>query len=197
MIMENSDNIEHKFKTTFTDFAQDPPSRVWENMRNELHPGPKPETYWMRITGSSLFPERRIRRYIAFAAASVLLFMAIIYFASNDHQSIRGHAYAGETRLCGGMAILFRVTDKKEPWDSVNHYRSSLIDENGYYTFSGVAPGNYLLRIMPEEHSEASKSFMPSWFDQHEKPDSSHVIAISTDDINADVHLMVKNPFVK
>jgi hypothetical protein len=195
--MENSDNLAGKFKSSFSDFEQEPPARIWENLRNELHPGPEPETFWMRISGSSLFPQRLMRRYIALATASVLLFLAVVYFASDDQHAIRGHAYAGETRLCGGTAILFRITDKTEPWDSVNHYRSALIDENGYYTFSGVAWGNYLLRIMPEEHSEESKNFLPSWFDQHDRPDSSHVIAISTDDINADVHLMTKNPVMR
>lgn len=131
------------------------------------------------------------------AGAAIIFFLAIVYFASNDHHSIRGHAYAGESRLCRGVAVLFRIADKLKPWDSVSHYRSAIIDDQGNYKFSRVKRGTYLLRISPEESSETAKMFMPSWFDQHESPDSSHVILLKADDVNADVHLLAKRRFAK
>jgi hypothetical protein len=193
MIMENPDSIEQKFRSSFSDFGQEPPARIWENLNYDLNPKPKSENLWMRISGSNIFPERQMRRYIVFAGAAFILFLAIVYFASKDNHTIRGHAYAGDVRLYRGVAVLFRVGDKVMPWDSVNHYQSTMIDIDGYYQFSHVEPGTYLLRIAPEEISETSKKFLPSWFDQHENPDSSHVIIISSDDIKADVHLISKS----
>lgn len=197
MIMKNPDSIEQRFKSAFSDFEQEPPARVWENLRHELLPEPKPENLWARIARSSLFQERQMWRYIALAGAAIILFLAVVYIASNEHHAIRGHAYAGEARLCRGIAVLFRVGDKIQPWDSVNHYRSAMIDGNGYYNFSQVEPGTYLMRIAPEERSETAKLFLSSWFDQHENPDSSHVIIISSDDVNADVHLIAKSQVTK
>jgi hypothetical protein len=197
MIMENQDSIEEKFKSTFSDFEKEPPAQVWESLQHELHPEPKSLNFWERFTGEALFQERQLRRFAAVAGVAIFLSLAVIYFASSDRHVVKGHAYAGEARLCRGIAVLFLVGDKLQPWDSVTHYRSSMVDENGNFKFPNVEPGTYLLRIAPEHNSEASKKFMPSWFDQHEHPDSSHVIHIVTDDVNADVHLMDKGEGAK
>jgi hypothetical protein len=195
--MENPDSIEQKFKSSFSDFAQEPPAHVWDNLRSKLHPKPEPGSFWLRITGSSLFPERQMRRYIAFAAAAVILALAVVYFASSDQHEIYGHAYAGEARLCRGIAVLFSVGDKAMPWDTLKHCTSATIDDNGFYKFAGIEPGIYLLRISPEESSEISKEFLPSWFDQHYNPDSSHTIILTAEDVRADVHLMSKTEIGK
>lgn len=195
--MENPDDIEKKFKSVFSGYKQKPPAEVWENLHRELHPEPKPLAFWMRLTGSTIFPDRLGWRYVAWGGAFIIVFLAVVYFTAKDQHTITGHAYAGEARLSKGIAVLFRVDDRLKPWDSVNHYRSALIDDRGCYQFSGVEPGTYLLRIAPEESSELSKYFLPSWFDQHENPDSSHAIVISSDDFRADVHLMSRNSGIR
>jgi hypothetical protein len=72
-----------------------------------------------------------------------------------------------------------------------------MINDNGRYRFPKVEPGKYLLRIAPDENSEAAKTFMPSWFDQHENPDSCHLIILGNEDEKADVHLMSKAKMAK
>ena len=191
--MENPDELEKKIKSVFSGYKQEPPVEVWENLRRELHPEPKPMDFRMRLTGSTFFPDRLGWRYVALGGVFIFVFLAVVYFTAKDQHTITGHAYAGEARLSRGVAVLFRVDDRLKPWDSVSHYRSALIDDKGYYKFSGVDPGTYLLRIAPEESSELSKHYLPSWFDQHENPDSSHTIVISADDFRADVHLLSRN----
>jgi len=193
MIMENPDSIEQKFKSSFSEFEQAPSAHVWDNLRNKLHPEPEPGNLWLRKTGSYLLPDRQMRRFIAFAAAAVILALAVVYIASVDQHEIYGHAYAGEVRLCRGIAVLFRVGDKAMPWDTLKHCNSAIIDDNGFYKFSRVEPGIYLLRISPEERSENLKAFLPSWFDQHDNPDSSHTIIITAEDVRADVHLISRS----
>ena len=190
--MEDQDPIEQKFKSTFSDFKMAPPASVWENLQRELHPEPKTVNFWAQITRDPVFQERLLKRYLAIAGVAIFLFLAVVYFATSDRHTVRGQAHAGESRLCGGTAVLFRIEDKIKPWDSVKHYRSAMIDDNGNYKFSGVETGTYLLRIAPESSSEAAKKYLPSWFDEHESPDSSHVIIIHTDDVHADVHLIRK-----
>jgi len=192
MIMEDQDPIEKKFRSTFSDFKKDPPASVWENLERELHPQPKTVNFWARMTGDPVFQERQLKRYLAVAGVAIFLFLAVVYFATSDRHTVRGQAYAGEARLCRGTAVLFRIEDKGKPWDSVTHYRSAMIDDNGNYKFSGIEPGIYLLRIAPESSSEIAKKYLPSWFDEHESPDSSHVIILNAEDIHADVHLINK-----
>ncbi|MEI7724787.1 MAG: hypothetical protein WCK09_06755 [Bacteroidota bacterium] len=195
--MEEKDPIANKFKSAFSDYRGEPPSDVWEHVRRELHPEPKPESLWNRITTFSFFKEMKPGFYFALGGGVVMLFLAIVYLGSSDRYTIHGHAYAGELRLCRGTAVLFRVADKSMPWDSASHYRTAMIDVNGHYQFPKVESGKYLLRIAPDENSEAAKTFRPSWFDQHENPDSCHLIIVENDDENADVHLMSKSKIPK
>lgn len=195
--MENPDEVEKRVKSVFSGYKQKPPAAVWENLHRELHPEPKPSGFWTRISGATFFSDRLGWRYVAFGGAVIIVFLAVVYFTAKNQYAITGHAYAGEARLCRGIAVLFRVDDRIKPWDSVSHYRSALIDDRGYYKFSSVEPGKYLLRIAPEESSELSKHYLPSWFDQHENPDSSHAIVILSEDFRADVHLMSRNSGIR
>lgn len=190
--MEEKDITANKFKSAFADFEVEPPERVWENIRMELHPEPKPENILTRIASFFLIPDRNPGFYFAAGGVVLLLFLAGVYLFSSDQYAIHGHAYSGDVRLCRGNAVLFRVDDKVMPWDSAIHYRSAMIDDHGRYQFPKVEPGKYLLRISPDENSEVARKFMPSWFDQHENPDSCHLIIIENDDIDADVHLIAK-----
>ena len=190
--MEEDDLIGNKFKSVFSDFEKEPPARVWENLSRDLHPEPKTESFWSRLAAFSVLPYRQPGFYFALGGMAVILFLAVVYLASDDHHMVKGHAYAGEIRLCRGTAVLFKVSDKSMPWDSATQYRSAAIDEKGHYQFPKVEQGNYLLCITPDANSEASKKFLPSWFDQHANSDSCHLIMIEDTDVDADVHLMEK-----
>lgn len=195
--MEEKDTIADKVRATFSDYEREPPAIIWENLRRELHPEPKPESIWARMTTFSLFHGRKPGFYFALGGTAIMLFLAGVYLWSTDNYEIHGHAYAGDVRLCRGTAVLFQVSDKAMPWDSATHYRSAIIDNKGQYHFSNVETGKYLLRIAPDENSEAAKKFLPSWFDQHENPDSCHLIIIENESENADVHLMKNGGKVK
>ena len=195
--MEENDPIGNRLRSAFNDYEKEPPARVWENLRRELHPEPKPESVWSRIAGFSFFPERKSGFYLVMGGVAVILFLAVVYIASGDRHSVHGHAYSGDVRLCRGTAVLFQVADKAMPWDSATHYRSAIIDENGQYKFHQVESGKYLLRIAPEGNSEAAKKFLPSWFDQHENADSCHLIIIKNEDVSADVHLIPNSEIAK
>ena len=195
--MDEEDFLEAKFRSSFAGFEKEPPGKVWENLSRELHPEPVPGNILTRIASFSVFSERRAGFYLTAVAVVITLLLVIIYFGSTDRHAIRGHAYTGETRLCKGTAVLFKVTDKAMPWDSVTQYRSSVIDNDGRYQFSKVENGQYLLRIVPEGNTEASVRFQPSWYDQHGNSDSCHLIILNKEDINADVHLMMKSENTK
>jgi hypothetical protein len=190
--MEEHDLIGDKFKSAFSDFEKEPPARVWENLSRELHPEPKTESFRSRLAAFSFFPSRQPGFYFALGGMAVILFLAVVYLASDDHHAVKGHAYAGDVRLCRGTAVLFKVADKSMPWDSATQYRSAAIDDKGHYQFPEVEHGKYLLCITPVGNSEASKKFLPSWFDQHANSDSCHLIVIDDADVDADVHLMEK-----
>jgi hypothetical protein len=190
--MEEKDLIENKFQSAFSDFEQEPPGRVWENLSLELHPVPKAGSFWSRLTAFSFFPYRQPGFYFALGGLAVIIFLVVVYIAYGDYHMVGGHAYIGDVRLCRGTAVLYKVDDKKMPWDSTTTYRSAKIDDNGQYQFPKVEPGNYLLCITPDSNSDAAEKFLPSWFDQHFNADSSHLIIIDDDDVNADVHLQYK-----
>jgi hypothetical protein len=191
--MEEKDPIENKFKSAFSDFEKEPPASVWENLDKVLHTELQPVGFWARIANWSLFGGLHPAFYLAFAGVSVTLVLAVFYLGSGRHFMVRGHAFAGVTRLCNGTAVLFQVSDKTMPWDSVTHYRSAVVDNYGHFQFPQVKKGKYILRIAPEEFSESASNFLPSWFDQHEKSDSCNLIIIINEDIYADVHLIAKH----
>jgi hypothetical protein len=190
--MEENDPITDKFKSAFSDFEQEPPARAWENLHKSLHPGLLPGGFWSRIAAFSLLPDKPLGFYFILGGVAFSLFLTVIYLGSGGSFAIRGHAYAGEARLCRGVAGLFQVNDKTMPWDSVEYYRSAVIDNSGHFQFSKVNSGHYLLRISPEQNSETAAKFLPAWFDRHESSDSCQLITINRGDVNIDAHLLKK-----
>ncbi len=191
--MEKPDYIEEKFRQSFSDYSVNPPDRVWDELKITLHPQPAAEKFWTRLTDFTYFSPQMIKRLAFISGATVVLFLIIIYFLTSDNPTIRGHAYAGESRLCGGTAILFQVKDTMAPLDSVNHYRTESIDNNGFFQFPGVEPGRYLLQIAPPANIGFDEEFQPSWYDRHLYPEQAEIIIISSDDVDADVYLPKKD----
>lgn len=187
--MEKPDNIEEKFRKSFSDYTANPPGRIWEELRNDLHPVPRAERFWTRVVDFTKLSPGWVNTTAVIAMASLILILSIIYFIARDQHTIRGHAYAGESRLLGGTAILFKVEDKTMPLDSIDHLRTVKVDGNGYFQFPSVETGRYLLRISPPPGSDVTEKFQSSWFDQHANLNESDLIIISSDDVNADVHL--------
>jgi len=189
MSMEENHNIENKFREVFAGFEKDPPERVWEGLKNVLHPAPKHVGFWSGLTHGTRHM-RMVRISSIAAMAAIILFLLFMWFSYGNHRIIRGHAYAGDERLMRGTAYLFRVEDKARPFDSVRHYLSATVDEKGSYKFINVAPGKYLLRVVPDAASGISKNFQPSWFDQREGPEEAHLIHVGSEDLFVDVHLV-------
>ncbi len=190
--MDEMDNIEKKFNEAFSGYAKEPPGMVWDRIQSELHPDLAPRSLWDQIV---FFPQRSPRLFrfgIAIAAASVMIFFISLYFGSGGRHMLRGHAYAGEARLCKGTAYLFRVNDKSSPLDSIEHIRSARVNEDGAYHFSGVESGKYLLRVSPDASSEEDLKYHASWHEQHRESDSAHLLIIESGDVHADVHLVEK-----
>jgi len=187
--MRENQHLENKFMESFNDFERTPPESTWEYLRSVLHPEPGYIGFW---TGIIQMPQNsRFLRFSAGIAAIVaILFLLFIWIAYGNHRTIRGHAYAGETRLIRGTAYLFKVEDKVKPYDSVKHYSSSVVNDNGSYKFINVTPGNYLLRIVPESNATFNKNYKPSWYDQHEGSEDAHLIELKSEDMEVDVHLV-------
>ncbi|MFZ4521668.1 MAG: hypothetical protein ACOYNC_08185 [Bacteroidales bacterium] len=190
--MEESDPIEDKFRSSFSDFEKEPPAAVWANLHKELHPVPKPGNLWQRIIGHLHLKSLPLGVYLAFGGISGCLVLGMVYLDYKNHSSIRGHAYAGDLRLHSGSAELFQVDDKTMPWDSATYYRSAIIESSGDFQFTKIAAGNYILRIAPERNSETAGSFQPSWFENCTEPDSCRLIEIRKGDVNVEAHLMPK-----
>jgi hypothetical protein len=188
--MNKKDPIENKFKSAFAGFEQEPPAEAWSNLERALHPDAPPGGFLGRIASLTLFAEKPLVFYIALAGISLGLFVGIFYFGSREYYAVRGHAYAGDVRLAGGVATLFEIDDKALPWDSLNYRRSDNIDPYGHFRFSGLKPGNYLLRIAPEQGSANSKKYKPSWFDAQALSDSARVIVIDHGDVVLETHLI-------
>jgi RNA polymerase sigma factor (sigma-70 family) len=190
IVMEEKDPLETRFKSAFSGFEHEPPAESWDNLHAALHPLTQPAGFWSRITNISALLHLHPAFYVAFSGAAFLTFLTVGYFVLTGHHTIRGHAYAGAVRLDGGSAGLFKVADKTLPWDSVSHYRSAIIDHSGHFQFSQVREGNYLLRVAPDEDSEAASGYEASWFDSRETSDSSEVIVVKGGDVNLEVRLV-------
>lgn len=188
----NMDNLENRFKETFAGYAKEPPAGVWDRIEEELHPKPASRSLWEQMLLTREASPRILRYVAAVAAASVALFFIILYFSSGEKHMLRGHAYAGDARLCRGTAYLFKVNDKAIPLDSIEHCCSTRVSESGAYQFNGVESGRYLLRVSPDAASEFSLKFHPSWHEQHQESDSAHLLVVGEADVHADVHLVEK-----
>ena len=195
--MEETDPIEKKFKAAFSEFEKAPPAGAWENLRMELHPVPVPAGFWSRIFSFSLLSAKPLTLYISLSGIAILAFFSVIYFGSMSRHTIRGHAYAGSSRLERGTGVLFEVSDKVMPWDSVSYYRSAVVDERGHFQFSRVAEGKYLLRVEPEPGSEIIRIYFPTWHDQHETSDSCSLLIVDRQDITVEMRLKARVEAVK
>ena len=191
--MEQHDHLDQKFQSAFQDFEAEPPASVWTNVNRELHPAGQHDKIWSPAGSMTFFTGSRVRLWGAIAAMAVILFFATVYFLSLDRHIVKGHAYTGDRRLISGTAILFTVRDKSRPWDSVDYYRRVPVDGNGYFYFSGVDEGSYLLRVDPGSQPENADQFVASWYDMHGDPSLSHLIVVSDDDVRTDVHLIKKD----
>jgi len=190
--MEEQDPIADKFKTSFSGFEKEPPAGVWEKIRQELHPDPGPGSFWTRFSAFTWFTNNPIVFYLSIGGIAMSLFVSTVYFGFRNHLTIRGHAYAGDIRLNGGSADLFRIADKTMPWDSATHYRSAIIDIYGHFQFSRIKNGSYLLRIAPDRNSVETEKFLPSWYDRYERSDSCNLIILQNADINVEAKLIKK-----
>jgi hypothetical protein len=190
--MEEPDYIEETFRRSLAGYTTDPPPAVWDAIHRELHPeSARTKTginsrFWTKLT------PRLINTFSAVAATVILVVCTLLYFFNHDLHKVHGHAYAGEARLCTGTAILFKVNDKAAPYDSVNPYQTVTIDNKGYYHFSDVDDGHYLLRISPAENSDQFISYQTTWFNQHGPSDTSHLISLENEDFYGDVFLLEK-----
>lgn len=191
--MEQHDNLDQKFQSAFQDFEAEPPASVWTNVDREVYPAGQYDKIWGSAGSMRFFTGSRVRIWGAIAAMAVILFFATIYFLSLDRHIVKGHAYTGDRRLVSGTAILFNVRDKSRPWDSVDYYRRVPVDGNGYFYFSGVDRGSYLLRVEPGTQPENADQCVASWYDMHSDPSHSNLIVVSGDDIRTDVHLIKKD----
>jgi len=188
--MEENDNIENRFRETFAGYEAEPPEEVWSNLKQHLHPEPRYQGFWSWVADLPKASPVFFRFSIGLTTVVVILFLAVVWFASGNRNNIRGHAYAGEQRLCRGTAYLFRVDDKARPYDSLKNIRTCDVDENGYYQFSRIGSGKYLIRISPQQNSEGQKRFLASWYDQLMNPDFAHLIQVDAEDLTIDVHLL-------
>ncbi len=191
--MEKRDFIEDKLGSTFSDFEQEPPERVWENVHRNLHKaGP-----WSRFSAFLHLTTRPLGFYLAWGGFAAGMILTIVLIGTRSHGVVRGHAYSGDTRLHNGIADLFLVSDKALPWDSVAHARSAMVDNFGHFQFSNIGSGNYLLRITPDKTSGESDKYLPSWYEQDEKSDSCQLIRINEKDVIVEIHLIEKTETVK
>jgi len=188
--MQDPDPIEKHFNRSFSGFEAPPPENSWEKIRDRLHPAGSGSGKMM-----NLFV--RIRQWgfssglnpVAGTAAIILLILFIWISYSHKH-NISGHAYAGESRICKGIALLYQVYDKTEPIDTVKLIMTVRVDGKGFYQFSGIKDGSYLIKVIPGQGSEAIKNYQPSFYDQDRDLSKANVIRVKTEDPVIDIHLL-------
>jgi hypothetical protein len=190
--MKENDQTEMRLRERFAGYESEPPERVWEEIRDKLHPEPGRSAFrawWQDFPGEK---PRQFRIIATSLAAVVVIFLTAVWFLFDDHYALRGHAYAGEVRLCRGTATLFRVGDLAPPYDTVEHYNTAPVDENGYFRFTGVDKGKYLIKVSPEINSPHAKSHHSSWFDQKTDQKDASLIVVADGDVSQDVYLVGK-----
>ena len=187
--MEENDLIGKKFKEAFSEFEKEPPGRVWQSLQQKMHPDlPLPILKRIIQAVKHVLPKSQVFYYSA-GGMLVVMIVGGFFMMSRDHHTIRGHAWAGESRLAGGSGELFRVNDRSMPWDSVEHARSAFIDPNGHFLFARIRPGNYILRIAPERNSAQGSSFTPTWHNLKADSDSCDLIRVDKKDVTLEVYL--------
>ncbi len=188
--MQERDAIEEHYHKVFSGFEPPAPEHTWEKIKAGIHPEEEKrgQLASMRILLSGFSHSRSLYPILAVAASVALLLL--IWFSYSHKQNIRGHAYAGETRLCRGTAYLFKVYDKVKPYDTVLQIQSVPVDDNGYYQFGGVDQGNYMIRIEPQSGSDLTRNFIPSYYDQDSAADEANIIRIEKEDPTIDIRLI-------
>lgn len=191
--MQEKDNIEELYGKAFSEYEAPPPEKAWEKIRSGLQP-PAEKAGGPAARLARMFRGLRHSRnlYPLLASAAMILLLFVIWFSYSHKHCIRGHAYAGESRICKGTAYLFRVYDKSKPLDTVLMIGSVPVDDNGFYQFSGVGNGNYLIRINPLPGSETTWKYLPSFYDQDSLRSEANIIRVDQDDPTVDIRLIPK-----
>jgi hypothetical protein len=188
--MQDRDPIEERYRNAFSGFEAPPPENAWEKIRKGIQPRVVKEgrmaVFKSRLAG--LAHSRNL--YPLLASAAMILLIIIIWASYSNKHSIRGHAYAGETRICRGTAFLFKVYDRTKPLDTVKLIQSVPVDNNGYYQFSGLVHGTYMIRINPLPGTEITRNFIPSFYDQDSAASEVNLIKIDGEDPTIDIHLV-------
>ena len=188
--MQEKDSIEEHYRKAFSGFESDPPPDAWEKIRLGLHPESENK---IGLSGFRKFLDglsRSRQLYPVLASAAMLLLLVMIWFSYSHKHSIRGHAYAGESRLCKGTAYLFKVYDKAKPFDTVTLVQSVPIDIKGFYQFSGIDHGNYLVRVNPVPGTDAMRNYIPAFFDQDSASAEANLVRIEKEDPTIDIRLI-------
>jgi hypothetical protein len=188
--MQEKDPIEERYRNAFSGFEPPPPAQAWEKIRKGIQPGVIREGKIALFKRSLAGLGHPGRLFPLLATAAMILLLIIIWASYSNKHSIRGHAYAGEARICRGTAFLFKVYDKAKPYDTVKLIQSEPVDDNGYYQFSGLVHGNYMIRINPLPGTETTRNFIPSFYDQDSTTAEVNVIRIDGEDPTVDIHLI-------
>jgi hypothetical protein len=188
--MQENDPIEECYRNAFSGFEPPPPERAWEKIRKGIQPGDVKEGRVAVLKKMLIDVAHSGKLYPLLATAAMILLLIIIWASYSNKHSIRGHAYAGETRISRGSAFLFRVYDKVKPWDTVKLVQSVPVDANGYYQFNGLVHGNYMVRINPWPGTEITRYYLPSCYNQDSAGAEVNLIRIEGDDPTIDIHLV-------
>jgi len=188
--MQEKDSIEEYYRKAFSDFQPEPPLGTWERIRFALHPvsEKKGGLSGFRSIVDHLIRSRQL--YPVMASAAMVLLLMMIWFSYSHKHVISGHAYAGESRLCRGTAFLFKVYDKVKPYDTVKLIRAVPVDAKGFFQFSDIDHGNYLIRINPVAGSEEMRSFIPAFFNQDSAFTEANLVRVEKDDPTIDIRLI-------
>jgi len=188
--MQEKDPIEERYRKAFSEFESPPPDQVWEKIMKGIKPQFSEQGKMTMLMNwlSGLIHSGKL--YPLLATAAMVLLIIIIWTSYSHKHSIRGHAYAGETRICRGTAFLFEVYDKVKPYDTVKLIQSVPVDDNGYYQFNGLVHGNYMIRINPLPGTDITRNFIPSFYDQDSVAAQVNLIRVENDDPTVDIHLV-------
>jgi len=190
--MQETDPIEERYRNAFSGFETPPPEQAWEKIRKGIQPEAVKERRMAALKNRLAGFGNSGKLYPLLATAATVLLLIIIWASYSNKHSIRGHAYAGESRICRGTAFLFKVYDKVKPWDTVKLIQSVTVDANGFYQFSGLVHGNYMIRINPLSGTDITRNFMPSFYDQDSVTSEVNLIRIDGEDPTVDIRLVHK-----
>jgi len=189
--MQDFDPIEDHFRNTFSGRESAPPQDSWEKIRSRLQASSPRQGKAMRLVGRGRQFFHSSSLYPVLAVSAILILLVFIWISYSAKHTIRGHAYAGEERLCRGTAYLFTVADKAEPIDTgkTKLIQKVKVDAKGFYQFTGISQGEYLILVVPDTGTEAMKNFLPSYYDQDSEEYNANLVRIRQEDPTLDIHL--------